>query len=145
MVINRQCKYGVIPIENSSNGIVNDTIEGFRKYQGVHIIAEYMMDIHHTLATHCADVKNIRTIYSKDIALRQCREFLYAQNLGDDRIEWVEVSSTTQAAKLSNEQKNSAAICSRAGAKAYQLPILFDSIEDEPHNRTRFFIISDRS
>jgi chorismate mutase/prephenate dehydratase len=63
-------KFGVIPIENSSNGIVSDTINSLSEYD-LKIIAEVFVDIHHTLSTTCQDIKDIKKIYSKDIAFGQ--------------------------------------------------------------------------
>lgn len=139
-VNNKKAKFGVIPIENSSNGIVNDTINCLAKYN-LKIIAEVILDIHHTLASKCDNIKDIKKIYSKDIAFDQCKIFL--EDIGLDEIEHIPIESTTKAAKIALEEENSAAICSRVGAKMYNLPILFDNIEDTNTNRTRFFIISD--
>ncbi len=138
-VANKKAKYGVIPIENSSNGIVSETITCFGKYN-VKIIAEVMVDIHHTLASTVDNIKDIRRIYSKDIAIEQCREFIV--DLGLDEVELIPVESTAKAAKLAMDEKYSAAICSHVGAKLYKLPILFENIEDRGDNRTRFLIIS---
>ena len=139
-VANKKAKFGVIPIENSSNGIVSDTITCLSEYN-LKVIAEVMVDIHHCLATACDNVKQIKKIYSKDIAFEQCHNFL--ADLGLDEIELVPVESTAKAAKLAVEEPNCAAICSHVGAKMYNLPILFENIEDKGNNRTRFLIISD--
>ena len=134
-----KAKFGVIPIENSSNGIVSDTITCLQEYD-LKIISEVMVDIHHTLASCCDDVKDIKKIYSKDIAFEQCHKFL--EDLGLSHIELIPVESTAKAASLAKEEKLSAAICSSVAAKMYNLPILFNNIEDKKNNRTRFFIIS---
>jgi len=139
-VANKKAKFGVIPIENSSNGIVSDTITCFTDSK-LKIIAEVMVDIHHTLASCVDNVKDIKRIYSKDIAFDQCHKFL--KDLGLDEIELIPVDSTAKAAKLAAKEKNCAAICSHVGAKMYNLPILFENIEDKGNNRTRFLIISD--
>ncbi len=139
-VANKKAKFGVIPIENSSNGIVSDTITCLSEYN-LKVIAEVMVDIHHCLATACDNVKQIKKIYSKDIAFEQCHNFL--ADLGLDEIELVPVESTAKAAKMAVEEPNCAAICSHVGAKMYNLPILFENIEDKGNNRTRFLIISD--
>lgn len=136
----KKAKFGVIPIENSSNGIVSDTINCLTKYD-LKIIAEVILDIHHTLATTCDNVKDIKRIYSKDIAFDQCSKFL--ENFGLDEVEHIPIESTTKAAQLALKEPNSAAICSHVGAKMYNLPILFENIEDKDNNRTRFFIVSD--
>lgn len=136
----KKVKYGVVPIENSSNGIVNDTINGFTNFDSK-IVAEVVLNIHHTLATTCDKIEDIKKIYSKDIAFEQCRKFL--NNFGLDEVELIPVESTTKAAKLAALEPNSAAICAHVAAKLYNLPILFENIEDKDNNKTRFFILSD--
>jgi chorismate mutase/prephenate dehydratase len=132
-------KFGVVPIENSSNGFVTDTINGLTNYN-LKIIAEVFVDIHHSLATTCNDIRDIQRIYSKDIAFGQCQNFL--QDCGLDEVEQIPVESTAKAAKLAKGDKGSGAICSIVAGKMYGLPILFHNIEDYDNNRTRFFIIS---
>jgi len=139
-VANKKAKFGVIPIENSSNGIVSDTITCLSEYD-LKIIAEVMVDIHHTLASTCDNIKDIKKIYSKDIAFEQCHRFL--EDLGLDDIELIPVESTARAAKLAVDESNSAAICSHVAAKIYNIPILFENIEDKHNNKTRFLIVSD--
>ena len=136
----KKVKFGVIPIENSSNGIVTDTITCLSEYN-LKIIAEVVLDIHHTLATTCDKIQDIKRIYSKDIAFDQCRKFL--TNMGLDEVEQIPVESTTKAAKLAAREPETAAICAHVGAKLHNLPILFENIEDKDNNKTRFFIISD--
>ncbi|RRS30843.1 MAG: chloride transporter [Epsilonproteobacteria bacterium (ex Lamellibrachia satsuma)] len=132
-------KFGVIPIENSSNGIVSDTINCLDEYD-LKIIAEVMIDVHLSFATLAENIKDITKIYSKDIAFGQCRKFL--QDLGLDEVELIPVESTAKAAKLAREDKSAAALCPSVAAKLYNLPILFENVEDNMNNRTRFFIIS---
>jgi len=139
-VVTKKARFGVVPIENSSNGIVTDTINCLNKYN-LKIIAEVVLDIHHTLASTCDKVEDIKRIYSKDIAFEQCRKFL--ANFGLDEVEQIPIESTTKAAKIAINERGSAAICPHVGAKLNNLPILFENIEDKDNNRTRFFIISD--
>ncbi len=139
-VSSKKAKFGVVPIENSSNGIVSDTISCLSNYD-LKIIAEVVLNIHHTLATTCDKVSDIKRIYSKDIAFEQCHRFL--ENFGLDEVEHIPVESTTKAAKYALNDPGSAAICSHVGAKIYNLPILFENIEDKDNNKTRFFIVSD--
>ncbi|MGB5792356.1 chorismate mutase [Poseidonibacter sp.] len=136
----KKARFGVVPIENSSNGIVTDTINCLNKYN-LKIIAEVVLDIHHTLASTCDKVSDIKKIYSKDIAFEQCRKFL--TNFGLDEVELIPIESTTKAAKIAATEAGSAAICPHVGAKLHNLPILFENIEDKDNNKTRFFIISD--
>ena len=141
-VTSNGCKYGVVPIENSSNGMVGDTIDSFSKYD-VSIIAEYSLRVHHALANTSGDNAQIKKIYSKDIAFRQCKDFLNSCGLGQDKVQWVEISSTSEAARLASTEPNSAAICSARAARLHNLSIVQENIEDHDNNTTRFFVISD--
>ena len=132
-------KFGVIPIENSSNGIVSDTINGLDTYN-LQIIAEIMIDVHLSFATLNEDIKSINKIYSKDIAFGQCRDFL--NDLGLHDVELIPVESTAKAAKMAMNDPTSAAICPIVAAKMYSLPVRFNNIEDNDNNRTRFLIVS---
>ena len=136
----KKAKFGVVPIENSSNGIVSDTINCLNKYD-LKIIAEVIVDVHFAFATQCQKISDIKTIYSKDIAFEQCHKFL--ADFALDEVEHIPVESTAKAAKLALEHDNAAAICSHVGAKMYNLPIMFENIEDKDNNKTRFFIVSD--
>ena len=138
-VANGKAKFGVIPIENSSNGIVSDTISCLNDYN-LKIIAEVVVEIHHVMASTSDALSQIKKIYSKDIAFGQCQNFL--ADFGFDEIEQIPVESTAKAAKLAVHKEQSAAICSAVAAKIYNLPILFENIEDNQNNRTRFFIVS---
>jgi len=133
-------KFGVIPIENSSNGIVSDTINCLDEYD-LKIIAEVMIDVHLAFATVNDDIKKITKIYSKDIAFGQCRKFL--EDLGLDEVEHIPVESTAKAAKLALKDDTAAALCPAVAAKLNNLPIRFNNVEDNSNNKTRFFIISD--
>ena len=135
----KKVKFGVIPIENSSNGIVTDTITCLSDYN-LKIIAEVVLDIHHTLATTCDKIKDIKRIYSKDIAFDQCSIFLENYHLNEVKYEYVD--STTKAAQLASQTPNSAAICSKLASKTNDIPILFENIEDNKDNKTRFLVIS---
>ncbi len=132
-------KFGVIPIENSSNGIVSDTLNCLDEYN-LKIIAEVMIDVHLAFATLNDDIKKIKKIYSKDIAFGQCRNFL--DDLGFDDVELIPVESTAKAAKLAVKDETAAALCPSVAAKINNLPVRFENIEDNANNRTRFFIIS---
>jgi chorismate mutase/prephenate dehydratase len=139
-VASKKAKFGVVPIENSSNGIVSDTITSLTEYD-LKIIAEVIIDVHFAFATNCDQIRDIKKIYSKDIAFEQCHRFLENHSLYD--IELIPVESTAKAVKLAMDEEGAAAICSHVGAKMYGLPILFEDIEDSGNNRTRFVIISD--
>ena len=140
LVENKSAKYGVIPIENNSNGIVGESLDFLSKYD-VKIIAEESLAIHHSLASNEKLLSNIKKIYSKDVAFGQCREFL--KNYSLQNAELIPLDSTAKAAKVAMSEKNSAAICSKVAADSLGLPIMFENIQDSNENITRFFIISD--
>ena len=135
-----RAKYGVVPIENSIDGVVGETLDLLGK-SDLKIIAETFMPIHHSFASLEEKLSNIKKIYSKDIAFGQCRNFLLEHGL--DSAEWIPVESTAKAAKMAAKEPGSAAICSTIAAKLYGLPVLFENIEDFSNNTTRFIILSD--
>lgn len=133
-------KYGVIPLENNTNGMVGETIDNLACHD-FKIINEIILPIHHSFATNHSSLDSIKKIYSKDIAFGQCSHFLQHYQLNE--IEHIPVSSTALGAKLASSESNSAAICSEIAAKIYNLPIMFENIENHCKNQTRFVIISD--
>jgi len=130
--------YGVVPIENSTDGRIVDTLTMFIR-KPIRICGEVLLPIHHNLLANC-DRKDIREIYSKAQALSQCREWLTG-HLPDAR--WVEVASTAVAAKLASTNPNAAAVASREAGMHYGLDIIAECIEDNQDNITRFAIIGD--
>ncbi|EJF06321.1 chorismate mutase, clade 2 [Thiovulum sp. ES] len=133
-------KYGVVPIENSSNGIVGETFD-LLESTDLKIIAEVYIPVHHSFVSKCNSLSDIKRIYSKDIAFKQCENFLEAHNLGG--VQLIPVESTARAAYLSSNDENSGAICSSIASRLYNIPILFENIEDSKSNKTRFIILSD--
>lgn len=138
---NKEAKYGVVPIENNTEGAVGVTLDCLRKYEKVKIVSELYMDIHHSFASEMDNLKDIKRIYSHPQAYNQCRGFLEEHILS--HIEFIPTKSTASAAKRAKEDKNSAAICPHIAAKLYNLPIMFNKIEDNRANKTRFLILSD--
>src|SRR5690606_1188120 len=131
--------FGVVPIENNQEGIVPETVDLLREKE-LMIAAEIYLSIHFTLVSKCDSVKDIKKIFSKDIAFRQCSTFL-REYFDANEVELVPVDSTSKAAKMAAEEENSAAICSSISAKLMNLPVLFDNIENSDQNRTRFLIL----
>ncbi|MCC6134199.1 MAG: prephenate dehydratase [Candidatus Contendobacter sp.] len=129
--------YGVVPVENSTEGVVNHTLDMFLQ-SPLRICGEVQMRINHHLITRVNELTAIRRIYSHRQSLAQCREWLDA-NL--PRIEQIEVSSNGEAALRVRDEVDAAAIAGQGAADIYQLPTLVRNIEDEPNNTTRFLII----
>ncbi len=129
--------YGVVPLENSTDGGVSDTLDMFMRLSHLKICAEVRLRIHHNLLANC-DQEQIRRVYSKPQALAQCRNWL-SKNLPHADLK--DVSSTAVAAQLAQQEPGAAAVASRQAAVKYGLRILFNDIEDYPHNETRFAVI----
>ena len=137
----RHVEFGLVPLENSTDGRVADTLEMFVKLPNIMIRAEVRMRIRHCLMGR-TDWSQVRRVYSKSQALSQCRNWL-GKNL--PQATKVEVVSTAAAAELAQREEFAAAVASRAAASAYQLNILAENIEDQPHNVTRFAVIGDKA
>jgi len=139
-ILRNQATFGVVPIENSTDGRIVDTLTMFAKHP-VKICGEVMLPIHHCLLSRTPR-QDIREVYSKPQALSQCRYWL-TQNLPEARV--VEISSTTRAAQVAAEKPGAAAIASREAGTHYGLNIIADCIEDNPDNSTRFAVLGNPS
>jgi len=128
--------FGLVPVENSTDGRVADTLETFTRLP-VQICGEVEMEIHHTLLGKCPRTE-VREVYSRPQALSQCRNWL-AKHLPGART--IEVTSTSTAAQLAREKPGAAAIASLEAGMHYGLDILAEKIEDNPSNTTRFAVI----
>ncbi len=136
----KRAKFGVVPIENSKDGIVGETLDLLAK-SSVKIVAELYMPIHMSFVTQAIKLEDINKIYSKDKGFGQCREFLAEHGLVN--VEQIPVESTAKAAILASKDPTAAAICSHIAAKLYNVPTMFENIEDEHDSSTRFVILSD--
>lgn len=132
-----ECHYGVVPVENSTEGIVNHTLDMFL-LSDLRICAEIYAPISHNLLSAGTDITQIKRIYSIGQAIAQCRNWLAANMPG---VEVLEVSSTAKGAKMCEGYPASAAIASTLAAREYGLNIIAEGIEDNPHNRTRFLVV----
>jgi chorismate mutase/prephenate dehydratase len=129
--------FGVVPLENSTDGRVADTLDMFLRMPQIKIVAEVRLRIHHNLLAKC-EPQDIRRVYSKIQALSQCRNWL-SKNVPFATLH--EVSSTATAAELAQREPGAAAVASRQAAVRYGLRILYENIEDSPHNETRFAVV----
>jgi chorismate mutase / prephenate dehydratase len=132
--------FGVVPVENSTDGRIADTLDMFMRMPHLTICAEVRLQVHHNLLAKC-EQQEIRRVYSKPQALSQCRNWL-AKNVPQALLK--EVSSTATAAELAQHEPGAAAVASRQAAVRYGLRILFTDIEDSPHNETRFAVIGNQ-
>ncbi len=129
--------YGVVPVENSSEGVVSHTLDRFLD-SGLAIVGEVELRIHHALASHAGGLTTVRRVYSHQQGLSQCRAWLDSHLPGVERFP---VSSTAEAARLASEEPEAAAIASEAAAERYGLPLLQAQIEDHHGNTTRFLVL----
>jgi chorismate mutase / prephenate dehydratase len=130
------CKYGVVPIENSTDGRIVDTLTMFIR-NPILICGEVLLPIHHSLLSNCPR-NEIVEVYSKPQAFSQCRDWLINHL---PNAQWVEVASTAAAAKIASTTPNSAAVASREAGLHHGLDIVAENIEDYRDNVTRFAII----
>ncbi len=130
--------YGLVPLENSTDGRIADTLDCFVRMPHLKICSEIRLRVHHNLVSN-ADPMNVRRVYSKAQALSQCRHWL-GKNLPHAQLH--EVSSTADAARLVQTDEHAAAVASREAGVRYGLKVLFAHIEDHPENETRFAVIA---
>lgn len=131
--------FGIVPMENSTDGRVADTIDMFTRLP-VRICGEVELEIHHALLARCGRAE-ITEVYSRPQALSQCRNWL-AKHLPQART--IEVTSTSTAAQLASEKPGAAAIASLQAGVHYGLNVLAEQIEDNPANTTRFAVIGEQ-
>lgn len=140
-IVQRSAQYGVIPLENSSSGLVGEVMDALRKYP-VYIVAAQDAHIEQCLlGLPQASLKDIETVYSKDQALAQSKEFLEA--LGAQSVPYPNTALAAQFVAAKGDLRN-AAIGSAENAGLYGLRVLARRIETSPSNTTRFLVISAR-
>jgi chorismate mutase/prephenate dehydratase len=132
-----QAQFGVVPMENSTDGRISDTLDCFSR-SPVHICGELPLRIHHCLLGRGAR-DAVRKVYSKPQPLSQCRNWL-SRHMPNAELH--ELASTAEAARRAKDDPNSAAVASAQAAVNYELPVLVPNIEDNPDNITRFAIIA---
>lgn len=132
-----RAQYGVVPVENSTEGMVSHTLDMFME-SDLKINAEVLLEIHHYLLSRTGRLEDIKKVYSHLQPIAQCREWL-AENLPN--IPVVDVASTAVAAQIVSEDYTAAAIASELAASMYDLKIVRERIEDQVNNFTRFLVI----
>jgi chorismate mutase / prephenate dehydratase len=135
-VVRGHIDYGLVPVENSLHGGVIDTLDAFL-HSSARICAEVRIVVHHNLLAH-EPWEKIRTIYSKPEVFSQCRTWLGAT--AKDR-DVQPAASTSHAAELASKHEGVAAIGTALAGELYGLRTLFENIEDNPDNETRFLVI----
>lgn len=136
-VENCHCQFGVVPVENSTEGVISNTLDRF-VISPLQICGEVELRIHHNLMGNVGGFAEINEIFSHQQSLAQCRRWLDANVPGVKR---TAVSSNAEAARLAANTPNAAAIAGSVAAELYGLTVLAKHIEDEPDNTTRFLVI----
>lgn len=132
-----EAHYGIVPIENSTEGMVGPTLDTFVT-SPLTIVAERELDVRHALLSRCTSLKQVKRVVSHAQSLGQCRDWL-RQNLPG--VPTVDVASNALAAEAAARGKSTAAIASAEAGERYGLRVLADGIQDLPHNVTRFVVI----
>ncbi len=130
--------FGVVPVENSIEGVVSYTLDMFMDYD-LYISGEIMLEITHNLLSLTGERSKIKRIYSHPQATAQCRRWLEKNMPG---IEIIEATSTAKAAELASKDPEGAAIAGDIAAQYYNLEFVERHIEDFKDNFTRFLVIS---
>lgn len=129
--------FGVVPVENSTQGIVSHTLDMFL-LSDLKICGEIELRVHQNLLTLAKSVTQVERVYSHEQSLSQCKAWLRTHLPG---VELIAVGSNSEAARRVRNAPEAAAIAGRSAADVYGLPILFSDIEDRPDNTTRFLVI----
>lgn len=133
----RASDYGVVPIENSLEGSVNQTLDCLSD-SSLGICGEIVLAVHHQLLTREAAIENVQRVYAHEQALAQCRGWLDRHLSGAERIA---LGSNAAAAQRAQTEARAAAIAGTQAAERYELEIRAQNIEDHPQNTTRFALL----
>lgn len=133
-----QANYGVVPVENSTEGAVGRTLDLLMQ-TSLKICGEIELAVHHNLLSKHSDISQISKVYSHSQSLGQCHEWL---NKNLQNTERQSVVSNAEAARLSILADGTAAIASKRAADLFGLNILAENIEDDPKNTTRFLVLA---
>ncbi len=139
-VESRRADYGVVPVENTTDGVVNYTLDMFLESE-LKISEEIVIPINLHLLSTLSTMSHVKKVYSHKVALGQCRRWL-EKNLPQAQL--IETDSTAKACEIALEEDNSAAVASEVASYTYHLNILARNIQDSGDNYTRFLVISHR-
>jgi chorismate mutase/prephenate dehydratase len=132
--------FGVVPVENSSEGTVNNTLDRFLT-TSLNICGEVELRVHHNLMARVKDLAGIKRVCAHPQALGQCRVWLEEHLQG---VDLVPVSSNAEGARRARDENGTAAVAGDVAAEVYGLTILAPRIEDYDDNTTRFLVIGNR-
>jgi len=137
-VLRGRADYGVVPVENSNEGIVSHTLDMFLD-SDLKIYAEILLEVSQSLLSLSGRLEDVQKVVSHPHALAQCRNWL-EEHFPD--VPQMDVSSTARAAEMAMEDGGCAALASEMAATLYGLRVIQRKIEDNPNNFTRFLVIS---
>ncbi len=137
VVAANQVEYGVVPVENSTEGAIGRSLDLLLETP-LKICGEVVLRVHQYLLRKQADMRDLKIVYSHAQSFAQCHEWLNQNLPGVQRIT---VASNAEAARLAAEQADAAAIAGETAAEIYGLTALASNIEDEPNNTTRFLVL----
>lgn len=128
---------GVVPVENSTEGVVSRTLDLFLQ-TSLKISGEIALRVHHNLLHKTGDMSQVKVVRAHAQALAQCQRWL---NTNYPNLAREAVSSNAEAARMAGEDETVAALASVQAANRYGLHVVRANVEDDPHNRTRFVVI----
>ena len=135
-----EASYGVVPVENSTEGVVSHSLDLLAE-SDLKVIAQVTLDVEHCLVGQ-GPLDKVQRVLSKDIALAQCRNWL-ARNL--PQAELVDASSTAAAVEAVAKDPTSAAVAAASAAEIRGVPVLVRAIQDRRDNATRFFVVGPKA
>ena len=135
-----EADYGIIPIENSTEGSVREALDGFVE-SDLKAVAQIYLEINHALIS-TTPLEKIEKVYSKDQALAQCRAWLQ-RHLPHAQL--IDTASTAKAVEIARAEPGAAAIAAELAAQVQGVPVLARNIQDRNDNTTRFFVIGKKA
>lgn len=132
--------YGVVPVENSTEGAIGGTLDLLLQ-TSLKVCGEVPLPVHQCLLAKHADLARIKKIYSHPQSFAQCHEWLNANLPHLSGAARIHAASNADAARLAAEDKNAAAVAGKKAAELFELTICAENIEDHPNNTTRFLVI----
>ena len=135
-----EANYGVVPVENSTEGAVGRTLD-LLVQSPLQLCGEVMLGVHQCLMSNDKDLTSIKKVYSHPQSLGQCQDWLNTHLAHAER---VSVASNAEAAALAAKEKHTAAIAGKQAAERFDVPVLAANIEDDPRNTTRFLVLGNQ-
>jgi chorismate mutase/prephenate dehydratase len=136
---NNNADLALVPLENSLAGMVSDTLYALNDYN-IFIVACNDMAISHSLCSNATSINDIKNIYSKDIAFLQCSDFLNSHS--SLNVQTRHTNSTAQAIEFAKKDSKNSAICLASSAKKQKLNVLYENIQNDKENITKFITIA---